>query len=78
MKKHKKLGWSVIEIRGPMDGSLTRDWETESLRFLKKRGVELGPRTAGGKFDGYSETWRKSDFPVGSIAQLFDFVRDAE
>ena len=78
MKKHKKLGWSVIEIRGPMDGGLTRDWETESLRFLKKRGVELGPRTAGGKFDGYSETWRKSDFPVGSIAQLFDFVRDAE
>lgn len=78
MKKHKRIGWEVIEIRGPMTGELTRHWETDCLRFLRSKGVELGPKSDGGKFDGYSETWRKSDFPVGSIAQLFDFVRDAE
>ena len=26
--QHKKLGWEVLELRGPMDGHLTQQWET--------------------------------------------------
>lgn len=25
---HNRLGWEVLELRGPMDGHLTRQWET--------------------------------------------------
>jgi len=28
---HKHLGWEVLEVRGPMDGLLARNWETSIL-----------------------------------------------
>lgn len=78
MKKHGKLGWEVIEIRGPMDGHLTRDWETEALRYLRQTGIVLGPETSLGKFDGFSETWSKKDYAPKTISELFNAVRDLD
>jgi hypothetical protein len=78
IKKHSKLGWKVIEIRGPMDGHLTRDWETDCLRYLRNIGVHLGPQDIAGKFDGFSETWRIGEFSVASISELMNQVRDVE
>jgi uncharacterized Zn-finger protein len=78
LNKHARLGWELIEIRGPMDGQLTRQWETECLRYLRNLGIELGPKTPGGKFDGYSETWKVQDFDPKSIVELFNLVRDLD
>ena len=74
--QHKKLGWEVLEIRGPMDGHLAQDWETDLLRFLKRNGAKLGPIEVAGKFDGYSEAWTKDSFHMTSLKELMDKVRD--
>jgi hypothetical protein len=71
---HMKLGWEVMELRGPMDGFLTRDWETAILKYLKNHDAELGRESKIGKFTGYTEAWIKKTFPVESIRQLMDQI----
>ena len=78
ISSHRRLGWELIELRGPMDGHLTRDWETDCLRFMRKIGVRLGPKEIAGKFDGYSESWRISEYQIRSIAELMNAIRDEE
>ncbi len=75
---HKKLDWEVIEIRGPMDGHLTQQWETAILRMLKAKGADLSNKEIAGKFDGYSEAWSKSTFPVKSIKELMRLTEEFE
>jgi hypothetical protein len=78
LSKHKKLGWSVLEIRGPMDGHLTQQWETAILRMLKAKGADLSNETIAGKFDGYSEAWSKATFEVKSIKELMKLTEEFE
>ncbi|MCX5939370.1 MAG: zinc-ribbon domain-containing protein, partial [Cyanobium sp. LacPavin_0920_WC12_MAG_62_9] len=59
LKSHNKLGWDALELRGPMDGHLTQQWETAILRMLKAKGADLSNDKVAGKFDGYSEAWSK-------------------
>jgi hypothetical protein len=68
--KHKKLQWNLIELRGPMDGHLTQQWETAILRMLKAKGADLSNEKIAGKFDGYSEAWSKSTFNAQSLKEL--------
>jgi len=77
LQKHRKLGWEVLELRGPMDGLIAQEWETEMLRYLKINGANLGPREVAGKFDGYSEAWLKTDYEMKSLSQLMDLIRDS-
>lgn len=76
--KHKKSGWEILEFRGPMDGHLTRQWETAILRMLKAKGADLSNSKIAGKFDGYSEAWSKSTFPVKSIKELMRLTEEFE
>lgn len=78
MKSHMKLGWKIIEIRGPMDGHLTHDWETSILRMLKSAGADLSNESIAGKFDGYSEAWSKSTFEIQSIRDLMRLTEEFE
>ena len=71
LNRHKSSGWEVVELRGPMDGHLTQQWETAILRMLKAKGADLSNSKIAGKFDGYSEAWSKSTFPVKSIFSPF-------
>lgn len=75
---HKRLGWEVLELRGPMDGHLTQQWETAILRMLKAKGADLSNAKIAGKFDGYSEAWSKSTFEVKSIKQLMKITEEFE
>lgn len=68
--KHKKLGWDVVDIAGPMNGLSTRELETKSLRYLKKIKAQDGVENIAGKFDGYSESWFEVKFAIKSIDQL--------
>ena len=76
--QHKKLGWEIIELRGPMDGHLTQQWETSILRMLKAKGADLSNDKIAGKFDGYSEAWSKSTFEVKSIKELMRLTEEFE
>lgn len=78
LKKHAKSDWTLKEIRGPLDGFLTRQLETSCLRALEKRGAVLGHKAGIGKFDGYSEAWTKSSLNVRSIKQMLDWVYEDE
>jgi hypothetical protein len=78
MGKHKLIGWEVIEVRGPMDGHSTQEWETAILRMLKAKGADLSNEKVAGKFDGYSEAWSKSTFEVSSIKELMTLTEEFE
>ena len=78
LRSHTKLGWQLIEIRGPMDGHLTQQWETAILRMLKARGADLSNSKIAGKFDGYSEAWSKSTFEAKSIKELMRLTEEFE
>ena len=75
---HQKNGWEVEELRGPMDGHLTQQWETAILRMLKAKGADLSNSKIAGKFDGYSEAWSKPTFPVESIRELMRLTEEFE
>ncbi len=75
---HKRSGWEVIELRGPMDGHLTHELEQNCLHALEKRGAILGHKARIDKFDGYTEAWTKASLNVKSIKQILDWVYDDE
>ncbi len=75
---HKRRGWEVIELRGPMDGHLTQKLETDCLHALEKRGAILGHKAGIDKFDGYTEAWTKKSLNVTSIKQILDWVYEDE
>jgi hypothetical protein len=78
LKTHTNQGWDLIEIRGPMDGHLTQQWETAILRMLSAKGADLSNSKISGKFDGYSEAWSKSTFMVKSIKELMHLTEEFE
>ena len=78
LTQHERRGWEVIELRGPMDGQLTRQLETNCLHALEKRGAILGHKAGIDKFDGYSEAWTKASLNLTSIKQMLDWVYEDE
>ena len=74
LQKHRRGGWKALEVRGPMDGHLTRELETGILRALHKRGAKLGKSAGMGKFDGWSEAWLSSSFPTSGLPHLIKLV----
>ena len=78
LSNHQRRGWTVIELRGPMDGHYTKQLETDSLHALEKRGAILGHKAGIDKFDGYSEAWTKTSLNVTSIKQILDWVYEDE
>ena len=78
LARHKKKGWKIIELRGPMDGLLTQKWETSILQMLKAQGADLSNAKIAGKFDGYSEAWSKSTFKAISIKELMRLTEEFE
>ena len=78
LQSHTSLGWKLIEIKGPLDGYLTQQWESAILRMLKAKGADLSNNKIAGKFDGYSEAWSKSTFAVGSIKDLMRLTEEFE
>lgn len=78
MAEHQKNNWELLEIRGPMDGHLTQQWERAILRMLKAGGADLSNSKVAGKFDGYSEAWSKSTFEVKSVKELMRLTEEYE
>ena len=78
LSTHKRLGWEIIELRGPMEGDLARQWETDILRMLRKKNAVVGSTDIAGKFTGYTESWMKHSYPVSSLKELMNLVQDNE
>ena len=78
LNKHKRKGWELLELRGPMEGYLTQQWETAILRMLKAKEADLSNSKIAGKFDGFTEAWSASRFPVKSIKELMRLTEEFE
>jgi hypothetical protein len=78
LRNHKKLGWEIIELRGPMDGLLARKWESSILKMLISIGVSLEANEIAGRFDGHTESWLTRDFKVSTLKELMAAVEKAE
>jgi len=74
LREHASHGWEFLDLRGPMDGDLARQWETDILRFVKSLGINLRPMGEGGKFSGYTEAWWTEDFQVKKLKVLMDKI----
>ena len=71
---HTAQGWEVVDVLGPMDPILTRNWEKIILKMIKEKGLKLNSNNIGGKFDGYTEAWISSFLLVQSLEQLMDMA----
>lgn len=78
LSTHKRLGWEVLELRGPMNGDLARQWETDILRMLRKKNAVVGSAEIAGKFTGYTESWLHDSLPITSLRGLMDLVHADE
>lgn len=78
LASHGRLGWEILEVRGPMDGHLAHQWETSILRMLRQRGADLSNSSIAGKFDGYSEAWSVKKFSASSIRELMQLTEKWE
>lgn len=78
VERHKKLGWEPVDVRGPLDGFVARQWEQDILKMLRNSGVELGSEKGVGRFDGYTEAWDANAFKVDSLKELMRLVENGE
>jgi hypothetical protein len=68
----------IIEVSKKMMGRDALVYETSILQMLKAKGADLSNSKIAGKFDGYSEAWSKSTFPVKSIKELMRLTEEFE
>ncbi len=79
--EHKKHGWELLDVRGPMDGLLAQELERDLLRFLSEgRGVKLSASTSSrpdyaGKPGKRGEAWQTEQHEVEKIYEL---IQDAD
>ena len=73
LHEHSLLGWKPIDIIGPKNGANIRAMEYSILKSLKEKGVEVPSKNIK-KFNGYTETWLKSDYPVSSLSDLISIA----
>ncbi len=78
VSQHTRLGWQVMEIRGPMDGFLVQALEQEALKALYRRGAKLGVPSPTGGFDGHTESWPTQSLKLDNFRQLLDWVYEDE
>jgi hypothetical protein len=77
LNSHKKNGFELLELRGPMDGHTAQELETAILRYLKGHNANLSPEHIAGKFDGYSESWTIDSYQVNNLKELIDKASEA-
>jgi hypothetical protein len=73
-QQHRRDGWTLIDIRGPMDGVLTQTLERDILRFLKHEAkVTLSTSRRSqyeGKLGQRGEAWPIDQYRPQSLAAL--------
>jgi hypothetical protein len=77
LKSHKRNGFELLQLRGPIDGQTAQELETAMLRFLKSQKADLSPAHIAGKFDGYSESWTIDSYKVNNLKELIDKASEA-
>ena len=69
-KEHRSNDWKLVELRGPIDLKHAQYIEYSILRELDRIAVRRGSDIWEEYFDGYSETWSKTELHVRRISEL--------
>lgn len=75
---HSRLGWEVLDLRGPMAGDLAASWERAMLHYMRGRGYQLGRRRGVAPFPGHTESWPTGEFAPSKLLDLMSEVEDGE
>jgi hypothetical protein len=78
LKDHRRIGWQLIDLIGPLDGLLTKNWETDLLKYLKSKGAIFSAQKNVGKFSGHTESWIEESYKANSLKELMNLVRSEE
>ena len=78
LQRHRRLGWTVLELRGPMAGLSAQEYEISILRMLREKGAKLSPEEFAAKIYGYSEAWIESSISVNSLKNPISLTNDFE
>ena len=78
VERHKKMGWEIISLRGPIDGYAARKLEVAILKSLKKRKAIFALSAGHKKFSGHTESWTKQSLKVSSLDELLTLIHDDE
>ena len=84
-RSHERVGWELLDVRGPMAGDTARRLEVAILSLLGSQEVELTPSGAqslpskgSGRGGPVGEAWWESDYPVARLSALVEAVRHME
>ena len=72
--KHLTRNWTLIDLRGPMDGVHCKSLEQSILSTLRKRGAVFAHTTDMKKFDGWTESWTRSSMHADTIVELMEMM----
>ena len=78
LAQHAKRGWVPLDLRGPMDGLLTKQLEQHIIAMLKRRGVQFADGVDVEKFDGWTEAWMRDDLNVAKLRELIEMLHNEE
>lgn len=78
LAQHGKRDWVPLDLRGPMDGLLTRQLEQQIISSLRKRGAKFANRVTIEKFDGWTEAWMRESFEATKLVDLIKLVYQDE
>lgn len=78
LAKHRQKGWVKLDIIGPIKGSKAKSIERQLLTYLKVKKIKTANKLGGKKFDGWTEAWSKSTFPIKSIKELMKLTEEFE
>ena len=73
---HQQRGWLLVDLIGPIDGLLARNWESSILEYVVENGGIMGNNSGVEKFDGYTEAWLKSSFKISSLRIIMEEIRE--
>lgn len=78
IKQHEKTGWKLLDLFGPADGLLIREWENSIINYLRMRGINSPPISIAGDFVGITESWIEINFQVYTLRELMNKVKSLE
>jgi hypothetical protein len=70
LSSHHRRGWVLVDLCGPMDGSLARQQEASILQMLRAGNASFTEAEVAGKFSGYTESWIAASYSATSLGDL--------
>ena len=78
VRQHENMGWKLLDLFGPADGLLIREWENSIIGYLRKNGINSPSPDIAGTFVGITESWVENTLRIYTLRELMDRVKSEE